>query len=147
MTDRGTHFVGEVVARNRVNDLLVYEVQGPLRAVERIDGRFPDNWSSDSMGYQRFACKGGRLHLAMENNPLIHPEPFELQLNVHGGELRRVQITPGRRRYRETLPLRSRDGRCVVDFRMPAAPATVVNAGDLRNLGLRFPEVRYEPPR
>jgi hypothetical protein len=147
MTDRGTHLDGKVVVRNRANDLVVYEVQGPLRTVERIDGRYPDDWSGDSMAYQRFACKGGRLHLAMENNPLIHPKPFELQLNVHGGELRRVQITPGRRRYRETLPLRSRDGRCVVDFRMPASSATVVNAGDLRNLGLRFTEVRYEPPR
>lgn len=147
MTDRGTHLDGRIVARNRLNDLVVYEVDGPLRAVERIDGRYPDDWSADSMGYQRFACTGGKLHLTMENNPLIHPRSFELLLNVHGGELRRVQITPTRRRYRETLRLTRQGGRCAVDFRMPAASATVVNAGDLRNLGLRFTAVRYEPPR
>lgn len=147
MTDRGTRLRGEIVARNPWAGLVVYELNGPLAVVERIDGLFSDDWSGPSFGYRRFDCSGGRLQLTIENNPLVHPEPFEAQLLRGGQPYRTVRLTPEVRRYNLSVPLRPVDGECGVEVTMPTGSGTPVNAGDQRQLGLRFTEIRYVAPR
>jgi hypothetical protein len=147
MTDRGTRLRGTIVARNPTPDLVLYRLSGPLAVDERVDGRYGDDWAGSSFGYRRFDCRGGRVRLAIENNPLVHPEPFEAQVTRNGVPFTTMRFTPGTRRSTATIPLRPVDGECSVGFTMPTAPGTPVNAGDQRQLGLRFTDVRYVPPR
>lgn len=147
MTDRGTHLRGTIVARNPTPDLVVYRTSGPLAVEERVDGLYADDWSGGGFAYRRYDCHGGAVRLAIENNPLVHPEPFDVQVARSGEPFRTLRFTPDARRSTVTLPLRPVDGECSVEFQIPAATGTPVNAGDERQLGLRFTDVRYVPPR
>lgn len=147
LTDGGSRLRGRVVARNPTPDLVVYELDGPLRAVERLEGLFPDRWSGSGFGYRRYACSGGTARFLIENDPAIHPDPFTVTVQS-GGEERRLLFRPEQRRYAVTVPLRPADGLCSVDFvSIPTGSAATATAGDVRELGLRFVSVRYSPRR
>jgi hypothetical protein len=147
LTDIGTRLRGRLVGRNDPVGLVVYEVDGPLTTVERLDGLYPDYWTGRGFAYQRFDCEPATLLLSIENNPLIHPARFAVPVFVNGVATRPLRFAPSPRRYAVSIPLRPQGGVCAVDLRMPVASATVVTPGDFRELGLRFLSVRYSPRR
>ena len=145
LTDGGSRLRGRVVARNPIPNLVVYELEGPLRAVERLEGLFADRWSGASFGYRRYACTGGLARFVIENDPAVHPDTFTATLQS-GGKERRLLFTPEQRRYVVRVALRPVDGVCSADFvSIPTRSAATATAGDLRQLGLRFRSVAYLP--
>jgi hypothetical protein len=50
---------------------------------------------------------------------------------------------PARRRYSVTVPVVPQNESCVVELQIPTGPASVIDAGDQRQLGLRVLDVRY----
>jgi len=146
LTDRGSRLQGRVVARNRTADLVVYELDGPAKGIERVDGLFTDDWSGPSFSYRRYACPGGTLRMTIESNPLLHRAPFTAPVS-NGVITRTVRFERGQRRTTVSIPLRPVDGVCQVTMTMPVSSAAKIRAGDLRELGLRFRSLRYESPR
>jgi hypothetical protein len=145
LTDGPTRLRGTIVARNPRPDLVIYRVNGPLSVEARLDGLYPDRWSGATFTYQRFGCRNGRVTTVVESNPLIHPQPIDVKVLSGGQELRRLRVEPGRRRYSVSVPVVPENGRCVVEFQIPTGPASVIDGGDQRQLGLRFADVRYAP--
>ena len=147
-TDRETRFRGTVVASDPSVGLVVYRTDGPLTAVERIDGLFPDRWSGAGFRYKRFDCAPGTLRLSVTSSLLIHPRPLVVSVSVNGVERPSVTIPSRARPSRVDIPVRPGESRqCLVELGMDTGSGLVVGENDQRQLGLRFESVRYSPRR
>ena len=144
VTDLGTILVGDIVGRNAVG-MKIYELDGPLTVRERLEGLDADRWSGGTFTYRRHDCEPGRLLLDLESSPAIHPRAFRVDVRQHGQLTERLRF-----RSREQYPSREidlvpREGRCELELRIPTGFAGAATEGDLRQLGLRFRQVRYVP--
>jgi Dolichyl-phosphate-mannose-protein mannosyltransferase len=146
LTDAWSKFRGDVVARNELTAMVTYRIDGPLVAIEHLQGLYPDLWTSSFAVYRRYACAGGSLRLVVETNPVLHPRRFFVTVSQHGLETGRVAVPARPLRKVLSIPLRSRNGFCEVGLQIPVASAKTVTPGDLRDLGLRVFDVRYVPP-
>lgn len=147
ITDSGTTFRGRKLATNGTERMSLFRIDGSVVVVERFEGLFPDRWSGGAFVYRRYDCRAGTLSLRLESSPAIHRRPFRVRVLQHGtltGTLRfrsRVQFP------NVSIPVRPRGGVCDVVLQIPVASAQASTPGDLRNLGLRFLAVSYEPSR
>jgi len=147
LTDEGTTLRGKRIAQNGVGTMSLFEVGGPVAAVEHYEGLFPDRWSGTSFVYRRYDCEPGMLRLRLENSNAIHRRPFTVQVLQHGSP-----TDPLRFRVQEQYPsaaikLVPLRGSCEVVLQIPTGSAEASTPGDFRQLGLRFLSIRYDPSR
>jgi len=146
MTYSGTTFRGRSLGRNQAGRMSLVEIDGPVVMEERYEGLFPDRWSGPNFTYTRYDCRRGRLVLSFENTP-VHRRRFTVQVYEHGALVSKLRFNPRRQYSKATIPLRPRARRCDIALQIPVASAAGLGGGDLRELGLRFLSIRYEPSR
>lgn len=147
LTDSGTTLGGTRIATNGARTLALYRTTGPVVAIRRLEGLYADGWSGPQVNYRQYGCRGGSLSLSLENNPVIHPEPFQVSVLVNGVVAKDLKFTPSVRRSTASIPLTAVGGICDVSMPIPVAFAGNATLGDARQLGIRFREYRYVPPR
>ena len=144
ITDSGTRLEGTVVGGNTAG-MRIYELEGPLKVRERIEGLYPDRWSGSSFGYRRHGCKPGMLRFELESSPALHPKAFFVEVLQHGRLTQRLRFRSREQYPSAAVELLPRNGMCQLDLRMPTGFGGAAVPGDLRQLGLRFLSVNYVP--
>jgi hypothetical protein len=138
------------LARDTGSGLTLYRVRPPLVSLASVRGVYGDSWSGRTVTWTRKSCPGGSLTVQLSGDATLF-------------DSRRTTVTgwvPGRAAksvtFRQDLPaglrvpLESRNGRCVVRFRVSptAVPADEVpGSDDTRRLGTHFVGFAYEPPK
>jgi hypothetical protein len=150
LTDRSLLLAGHPIATDRGTGMVLYRVNGPLKAIARIDGLYPDAWSGRSVSYTGYACRGGSLVVTLTSDPVIHPH--SQVVTATSGDRAVARITIPRRRdvgRRFVVPLRAQGGVCTVGFTVTptTVPHQTIGTGDTRELGIRFVRIQYRPPR
>jgi Dolichyl-phosphate-mannose-protein mannosyltransferase len=140
---------GTLVAEDSHTGLRLYRTPGRYVHIEQIvDGLYPDAWSGSSVGYQRYGCRGGSLVVTLTSDRLVHPTNQLVTVTEGTREVARRTITPAHDRgQRMVVPLRSQGGLCAVRFTVTptAVPASILNNGDTRELGIRFTKFVFRP--
>jgi len=140
--DASVEPLGVAVARDVNKGMSVYRLAGPLRQAIRVTGLYPDTWSGSHVRYARRSCTGGTLTAALEADRGLTREPQQVTARVLGRTVASVRLRANSASL--VVPLRSRKGECMVDFRV--APTIVPGGADTRRLGVHFRSLRYAPP-
>jgi hypothetical protein len=141
LTDGSVELRGRVLARDPRRNMLLYEVDRPLRQAAVVTGLHPsDTWSGPLVTYTRFGCDGGRVAVALQSDPALYQEPSLARALGTGA---RIRVPPDGRAHTLVVPLTSIDGRCVVRFAV--SPTRVPGPKDPRRLGLHFNRFTYTP--
>jgi 4-amino-4-deoxy-L-arabinose transferase-like glycosyltransferase len=131
--------------------MVLLRVNGPLRTESLVDGLYPgDTWSGRTARYTRFGCTGGTVAVTLQSDEALFSGPNLVTARVDDRPAGRASVPPTGETVL-TVPLRPRDGRCVVEFTVgrTAVPAQVTNGAntDTRGLGAHFLDFAYSPPR
>ncbi len=139
LTDGSVELVGDVVATDPARNVVLYEVDRPLRQAALVEGLHPaDTWSGPLVTYTRFDCEGGTVAVALQSDPALYQEPS----TVRSGS-RSAIVPPDGRPHVFAVPLAPRGGRCVARFSV--SPTRVPGPNDPRPLGLHFNSFAYRP--
>jgi hypothetical protein len=140
---------GRLVAEDPGTGMRLFRTSGRYVHIPQIvGGLYPDTWSGQTVGYQRYGCKGGKLLVTLTSDPAIHPTRQVVSATEANREVARRVITPANDVGQTmVVPLRSQDGLCGVEFTITptAVPNDVIKNGDLRQLGIRFARMTYRP--
>jgi hypothetical protein len=150
LTDRSLLIAGRPIATDQGVGMVLYRVDGPIRAVGRIEGLYPDAWSGRSVSYTGFSCRGGSLVVTLTSDPVIHPHSQVVTATSGSRQVARITILRKHDVGRHLIvPLRPQGGICTVGFTVTptAVPEQTIGTGDARKLGIRFVRVQYRPPR
>src|SRR5829696_8238755 len=72
LTDGSAELVGDVVAKDGARNVVLYEVDRPLRQAALVEGLHPaDTWSGPSVIYTRFDCTGGTVAVALQSDAAL----------------------------------------------------------------------------
>jgi hypothetical protein len=146
ITDIWTKLDGKLVASNPSTAMAAYEPKTPLRVIEQLQGLYPDRWTGAFADYFRYDCeRGASLAVDFETNPRLHPKPFVVTVSQHDVVTDRIRVPPLPEKKSMRIPLEARDEFCRVHLDIPASFAANETPGDLRYLGLRINDYRYEP--
>ena len=142
---------GAQVAADAGKAMELLRVNGPLRAVGAVDGLYPgDTWSGRNVRYTRYDCRPGTLAVALGSDSGLFTANQTVVARVGGRVVGRASIPPATPVVLD-VPLRPRDGRCVVEFAVArtAVPAEVTKGknSDPRRLGAHFNGFTYIAPR
>jgi hypothetical protein len=141
LTDGSSELVGRVLERDARRNMLLYEVDRPLRQAALVEGLHPsDTWSGPLVTYTRFDCAGGSVAVSLQSDPALYQQPSLVRAVGTGV---RKQVPPDGRAHVLVAPLESVGGRCVARFRV--TPTRVPGPKDPRRLGLHFNSFRYIP--
>lgn len=139
LTDGSAELVGDVVAKDGARNVVLYEVDPPLRQAALVEGLHPaDTWSGPSVTYTRFDCAGGTVAVALQSDAALYQEPSRVQ--VKGTKVSAL-VPPDGRPHMLVAPLTSVQGRCLARFSV--SPTKVPGPNDPRRLGLHFNSFRY----
>jgi hypothetical protein len=139
LTDGSAELVGDVVATDGARNVVLYEVDAPLRQAALVEGLHPaDTWSGPTVTYTRFDCDGGHVAVALQSDPALYQEPSRVR--VLGTKIS-AAVPPDGRAHVLLAPLSPVQGRCVARFAV--SPTTVPGPNDPRALGLHFNSFRY----
>jgi len=139
LTDGSAELVGDVVATDGARNVVLYEVDPPLRQAALVEGLHPaDTWSGPTVTYTRFDCDGGNVAVALQSDPALYQEPSRVR--VLGTKIS-AAIPPDGRAHVLLAPLSPVQGRCVARFAV--SPTTFPGRNDPRALGLHFNSFRY----
>jgi hypothetical protein len=146
LVDRTLQPAGRAVDRDVGTGMTLYRVPGDVVVRARTRGMYGDGWSGPSITYTRWRCDGGQLVTLIANYPgLVKTRQV---VRASGGG-RTVQTAFGRKvtTHRLVVPLRPSRGICTATFSVSptAVPAQVLGLGDVRDLGVQFTALRYEP--
>jgi hypothetical protein len=139
LTDGSAELVGDVVATDPRRNIVLYEVDAPLRQAALVEGLHPaDTWSGPLVTYTRFGCDGGTVAVALQSDPALYQEPSTVR-----SAGRTVTVPPDGQPHVFTVPLATRDRRCTARFSI--SPTLVPGRNDPRALGLHFNSFAYTP--
>jgi hypothetical protein len=142
LVDTSVPLAGRIVARDEPKGMRVLRVGGALRVTHSVAGIYGDGWSGSRATYTRYNCRGGMLVAVVESDPNLFSGPQSVIARVNGKVLDAGRI-PRVGRGRLVVPLKPREGRCVVFFAI--SPTAVPGDGDSRELGTHFRSFRYWP--
>lgn len=142
LVDTSVPLAGQTVARDERKGLRLLSVEGPLRVTHSIAGIYADGWSGSRATYTRYNCRGGMVVAVVESDPNLFSGPQSVIARVNGRVLDAGRI-PRVGRGRLIVPLKAREGRCVVFFAI--SPTAVPGDGDARELGTHFRSFTYWP--
>jgi hypothetical protein len=147
LTDVSVALAGRRVAADDRNGMVLLRVDGALRSQSVVAGLYlQDTWSGKRVTYTRFSCTGGRLRVILGSDQGLFRSDQLVVAREGGRVVGRASVTPLGTTPLE-LPLRSRDGRCVVDFAVgrTVVPAVATHGKnpDPRELGAHFLRFDY----
>ena len=141
LTDTSLSVIGRRIGADAKKGLVLYRVNGALRAERFTDGIYPDFWAGRSALFREFGCHGGSLGVTLGSDAHLFKSPQLVQAYVHGRLVATSIVGP----FKETtmhVPLsRGPRGSCTVNFAIPRTrvPARVIPGNtDTRRLGIRF---------
>ena len=141
LTDGSSELVGRVLERDARRNMLLYEVDRPLRQAALVEGLHPsDTWSGPLVRYTRFDCAGGSVAVSLQSDPALYQQPSLVRAVGTGVSTR---VPPDGRAHVLVAPLEPVGGRCVARFRV--TPTRVPGPKDPRRLGLHFNSFSYKP--
>ena len=127
---------GVRLASDRALGINLWNVSGPVRALTKVAGLYPNGtWSGPVVLYRRAGCGGGAVRVVLLGDPNVVRRAQTVRAN--GVTLR---IPPGTATPM-TVPLAG----CLARFTV--TPTRVVGHGDNRRLGIHFASFEYLPPR
>ena len=149
LVDEGFTPTGRVVARDESKEITLYELDGPVRAPEKVTGLYPDTWSTGRVRYTRHACRGGVLRVQLRGDPSLFTELQTITARIDGEVVVRVTMDPAEKKEL-VVPLQPRGESCVVTFSIsptgvPAELTRRLNT-DMRVLGVHFDRLDYVKP-
>jgi hypothetical protein len=150
LTDSSLELLGEVVGRDRKNDMVLTKVASPVSVTTRIKGIYPnDTWSGGAVRWTKANCSGGTLLAKVRTDSSLFRQGETVVARGAGPPID-VRLT--RRVQSRTLvvPVRVQKGTCIVDFDVTPTqvPADVLPGNtDTRELGAHFDSIRYRPPK
>ena len=114
---------GRVLARDKVHQMTLYELDGPLRSEAKVTGLYDDTWSGEHVTYTRHDCEDGTVvRVQLRSDPSLFTEPQTVVARI-------------RRRGRRPPDVQAERG----EGSRRAAPAA---GGELRRRVLRLPDRR-----
>jgi hypothetical protein len=141
LTDTSLSVVGRKIGADAKKGLVLYRVDGPLRAERFTDGIYPDFWAGRSALFREFACRGGTLDVTLGSDAHLFKGPQLVEAYVHG-RLAATSVVGPFREVTMHVPLRRGPrGSCTVNFTIARTrvPARVIPGNsDTRQLGIRF---------
>jgi hypothetical protein len=141
LTDGSAELVGDVVASDPRRNLVLYEVDLPLRQAALVEGLHPaDTWSGPLVTYTRFGCDGGTVAVALQSDPALYQEPSTVRVLGTGAS---ASVAPDGDPHVLVAPLKAFQGRCYARFSV--SPTRVPGPNDPRPLGLHFNSFTYRP--
>jgi hypothetical protein len=141
LTDGSAELVGDVVATDPARNVVLYEIEPPLRQAALVEGLHPaDTWSGPLVSYTRFDCDGGSVAVSLQSDPALYQEPSTVRAL---GTAASARVPPDGRPHVLVAPLRAFDGRCYARFAV--SPTRVPGPNDPRSLGLHFNSFTYRP--
>jgi dolichyl-phosphate-mannose-protein mannosyltransferase len=139
---------GRVLARDEIHEIALYELEGHLRASEKVTGLYPhDTWSGAQVTYTRRDCEGGLLRVHLRGDPSLFIEPQTVVARIEGQVAGQVTFKPDEEKEL-IVALRPREESCVVEFSVSPtgvpAELTLGENPDTRVLGVHFDRFDYE---
>jgi hypothetical protein len=142
LTDTSLSVVGRKIGVDAKKSLVVYRVDGPLRAEHLTDGiDYPDRWAGHGALFREFACDGGTLDVTLGSDTHLFKSLQVVHAYVRGGLAATIEVPPGKEVVMQVPLRRGPHGACTVRFRIPRTrvPARVIpGSTDTRALGIRF---------
>jgi hypothetical protein len=141
LTDTSLPLVGRKLGADAKKGLVLYRVNGPLRAEHLTDGIYPDHWSGGSVLFREFACHGGTLDVTLGSDLHLYKSLQLVQASVHGRLVASAEVGPVDDVTMRVPLRRGPRGACTVRFTIPRTrvPARVIPGNtDTRRLGIRF---------
>jgi hypothetical protein len=127
------------VAKDGPRNVVLYEVDRPLRQAAVVEGLHPaDTWSGPKVTYTRFDCTAGSVAVSLQSDPALYQEPSTMRSGAVA-----ATVPPDGRPHVVVVPLTASSGRCTARFEV--SPVLVPGPNDPRPLGLHFNSFRYLP--
>jgi hypothetical protein len=141
LTDTSLSVVGRKIGADVKKGLVLYRVNGPLRAERFTDGIYPDYWAGGSALFREFACRGGTLRVTLGSDAHLFKSLQVVQASVGGRHVATAEVGPFKQVTMRVPLRRGPRGSCTVRFTIPRTrvPARVIPGNtDTRRLGIRF---------
>jgi hypothetical protein len=141
LTDTSLPLVGRKVGTDAKKGLVLYRVNGPLRAEHITDGIYPDRWSGGSALFREFACHGRTLSVTLGSDLHLYKSLQLVQASVRGRLVASAEVGPIKEVTMRVPLRRGPRGACTVHFEVPRTrvPSRVIPGNtDTRRLGIRF---------
>lgn len=138
---------GVPVVRDEGIGLTLWRLRSTLLQSIRVRGIDPDGWSRPLVTYERRRCRGGYVAVAFHGDPTLFGSRSTTVVGSVDGRAAASLTFPQTGTHAMRVPLKSRDGRCVVVFRVSpiAVPSQVLPRNeDDRRLGTHFDAFRLE---
>jgi Dolichyl-phosphate-mannose-protein mannosyltransferase len=141
LTDDSLPLIGRKIGDDPKKGLVLYRVNGPLRAEHITDGIYADHWSGGSALFREFACHGGTLEVTLGSDLHLYKSLQLVEASVHGRLVASAEVGPVEEVTLRVPLRRGPRGSCTVRFAIPRTrvPARFIPGNtDTRRLGIRF---------
>jgi hypothetical protein len=141
LSDTSLPLIGRRIGADAKKGLVLYRVNGPLRAEHFTDGIYADHWSGGAALFREFACHGRTLEVTLGSDLHLFRSLQLVQATVDGKLVASAGVGPVKDVTMRVPLRRGPHGSCTVRFTIPRTriPARVIPGDtDTRRLGIRF---------
>ena len=141
LTDTSVPVFGRRIGADVKKGLVLYRVDGALRAEHVTDGIYPDLWSGGAARFREFECHGGTLTVTLGSDVHLFKSRQRVQALVRGRIVATTEVGTTQNVTMRVPLRRGPRGACTVSFKIlrTRVPARFIPGNtDTRRLGVRF---------